>query len=424
MNLSHFGKKKYVILFLKEYQKETGRRKQETDMGEVEKCYKKKIRYVYRRLRLEAGIRACLNGLLISLAGAAVVLGYGRFWIGELMTTDAMWLAAGLFPAATVLIYWILLRPGKKEVLEELDAAGLQERMITMEELSGREDLLARKQRQDAKERLAEAELTGRGIRIPIAPFLWSLILAVGIGWLVYLPFPEPEAEDMSGQNVEDGLVDELVAMLRTLIDVSELNEENKGNLHEVLDSLAAAFVPEDTTLSRTAKITAASKHLDVLEAESESRLESLRKGEKTEEMQKQLALAETEQKLLEETIDAMQEIMGTSLEKIRKLGGTFWTPQGPKSSNTGEEPQEGEEPSENMEQPEGEPMDGEELWGEMDGEQMGGGTEQIYDPEQGEVSYGVVYDTYYTELMKALTETELPQELRKLIEEYANTLE
>ena len=395
-------------------------------MEEKEKQYKRKLQYVRRKLRLEALIRAGSTGLAVGLTAAVMVLCYGRFCQGELMARDALALAAGLFLAATVLIYVILLRPGKKEVLAEADALGLQERMITMEELSGREDLMARKQRQDARASLAAAELKGRGIRLYLIPFLWCFVMAVGIGLLVLVPFPEEEAEAVSDRTAENEMVDELVAMLRTLIDISEVNKEQKENLHEVIDALALSFVPEDTTLSRTAKIAAASKRLDVLEAESESSLEILRKEEGTEEKKEQLALAETEQKLLAQTIDAMQDIMGTSLEEINKLGGTFWAPEGPKSSSSNGEPAEGEDLPEGMELPEdGEPV-GEEAQGDMGDmeNRMGSGTEQIYDPEQGEVSYGTVYDVYYAEMMKALTETEFPEELRKIIENYANTLE
>lgn len=392
-----------------------------------EKQYKKKLHSIWRRLRLEAGVRACSLGLVISLAAAVVVLCYGRFFQETLMVRDALWLAVGLFLVATLLIYLILLQPGKKEVLTEIDRSGLQERMITMEELSGRDDLMAKMQRQDARECLAGYEFSGGRIQRYIAPMWWSLVLAVGIGLLVFLPFPEEEAEVAADQTEEIGLVDELVTLLRTLIDVSEVSSENKEKLHEVVDSLALSFVPEDTTLSRTAKIATASKRLDFLEAESESKLELLRKEEKTEEREQQLAQTEWEHQLLVETITAMQDIMGTSLEEINKIGGTFWSPEGPKSSSSNGEPMEGEEMPEGMEAFEGEePMEGEEAQGNMgDMEHMtGGGTEQIYDPEQGEVSYGTVYETYYAEIMKALTETEFPEELRKLIEEYANTLE
>ena len=65
-----------------------------------------------------------------------------------------------------------------------------------------------------------------------------------------------------------------------------------------------------------------------------------------------------------------------------------------------------------------GEPQEGEE--GEMNGQ----GGQTIFDPEQGEVSYGSVYEEYYQEILKALTEQEFSEEIREIIEDYANSLE
>ena len=127
---------------------------------------------------------------------------------------------------------------------------------------------------------------------------------------------------------------------------------------------------------------------------------------------------------------------MGTSIEVLNMVEGTFWTPGGPGSGTSydveelppeeqpeGEEPPEGEQgelPPEGMEPGEnGEPQEG------MEGEWNGGiGSELIFDPEQGEVSYGVVYEEYYQAILKALTEQEYSEDIRKFIEDYANSLE
>ena len=59
-----------------------------------------------------------------------------------------------------------------------------------------------------------------------------------------------------------------------------------------------------------------------------------------------------------------------------------------------------------------------------MQGDLDVSGTELIYDPEQGEVGYGSVYEEYYQEILKALTEHEFSEEIREMIEDYANSLE
>ena len=75
--------------------------------------------------------------------------------------------------------------------------------------------------------------------------------------------------------------------------------------------------------------------------------------------------------------------------------------------------PPEGEESGED-----GEPQEG------MEGGAADIRNELIYDPEQGEVSYGIVFDEYYQAIIKALTEQEYSEEIRKMIEDYANSLE
>ena len=59
-----------------------------------------------------------------------------------------------------------------------------------------------------------------------------------------------------------------------------------------------------------------------------------------------------------------------------------------------------------------------------MQGDLDVSGTELIYDPEQGEVGYGTVYEEYYQAILKTLTEQEFSEEVREMIEDYATTLE
>lgn len=379
------------------------------------KDYKKKIRYFRQRLNLEAAIRAGSIALAVGLSGAVAVLLYGRFAEQELWLLEAAILAIPLFLITALLAWMILLKPGRKEVLERIDALGLQERVITMEELQTEKTVMAEKQRQDTKERLAELPKDCMQIKLYIKPLLWCLGLALLAVVLVLLPFPKQEVDEKAEQNaLEMALMDELIVSLREIITVSEAEEEHKNDLHEIVDALAMSLTPEDTTLSRTAKIASASKRLDMLASSEQS-------------------------EPLTETVQEMKDAMGTSIDVLNKAEGTFWTPEGPSSgtsydveplpteeqegeeSQEGEEGQEGEQPSEGEEPPEGgEPQEGEGETGEM----TGAGTEEIFDPEQGIVSYGVVYEEYYQEILKALTETELSEEIREVIEDYANSLE
>ena len=121
---------------------------------------------------------------------------------------------------------------------------------------------------------------------------------------------------------------------------------------------------------------------------------------------------------------------MGTSINALAQTEGIFWTPVGPSSTNSKEE-----EPL----PPEEEPVISEDLLEALDPLEGGmtsdseaqqenantasnSGKETIFDPERGEISYGVVYEEYYQEILKALTEKEISEEMRKIIEDYANS--
>ncbi len=407
-------------------------------MGEIEN--KKIIRRFRNRLKIEAALRAGTMGLMGCLAGMSAVLLYGRLRWQKLILSEAAVAAVLLFFLITVFLYVLVLRPKKKEVLKRIDSLGLQERMITMEELRQETTVLAEKQRQDAREHLAELNVKLLKPRLYIKPLLCCLVLGILVAVLVLLPFPEEKVDGQAEQNAREmQLVDEMITALTELVKQSETSEEHKKGLQEIVDALAVSFTPEDSTLTRTAKIATASKRLDMY-ASAEKAEVTLLKQQVTEAAQEEekVKAAEEAQKILESTVKQMKDIMGTSIDVLNKVEGTFWTPGGPTSGTSydveplppeeeqeaGEEqePPEGEEPGEGEEPPEGmEPGEGTEP---QEGEMNGTGGETIFDPEQGEVSYGSVYEEYYKEILKALTEQEFSEEIREMIEDYANSLE
>jgi hypothetical protein len=266
-----------------------------------------------------------------------------------------------------------------------------------------------------------------------------SLLLAVAVTALVLAPFPEKEEDLLAVQNAKEmAIVDELITALTETVSGSDVMENIKEDLQEIIDALAINFTPEDSTLTRTAKIATASKRLDMYEGEQQNELILLKQQlDGSEEMKFRVTEATEEQFKLSHVIKKMKDLMGTSIEVLNMVEGTFWAPGGPSSGTSYEveelpteespegenqeeqEPGEGEQPPEGMEPREnGEPQEG------MEGEFHGNGSETIYDPEQGEVSYGSVYEEYYQAILKALTESEYSEEIRKMIEDYANSLE
>ncbi len=402
--------------------------------------YKKKIGQFRWHLQIEAWIRAGITGIAAGCAGMAAVLLFGRLKYQSLLLTEAGITAAGIFLLVTLFCYLLRFRPRKKEVLARIDALGLQERIITMEELKQEKTVLAEKQRQDARKALAELKVGKLRLRLYIKPLLWCLGMAVLTGLLIVLPLPEKKVDAHAEQNaMEMKIVDEMILALEKILDNSEINQDHKSDIQEILDALELSFTPEDSTLTRTAKIATASKRLDLYEAAEQSEVTVLKQqAGKSEAAKEEVKAAEKEQRLLSATMKEMKDTMGTSIDVLNIVEGTFWTPEGPSAGTSydveelpfeeepaeGEEPPEGEEPGEEEEWDGQEPGEGGEPQEDAEGEMDGYGGQLIYDPEQGAVGYGSVYEEYYREILKALTEKEFSEEVRKMIEDYANTLE
>lgn len=406
-----------------------------------EKEYKHKLRRFRRRLNTEAGIRAGTIGLAVGLATMAAVLLYGRLRYQSILLIEAGLAALLLFAVAALICYFVWLRPRKKEVIARVDALGLKERILTMEELKNEDSVIAKKQRQDAKAHLAMLDTARMEIQFYIRPLICSLVLAVVVALLVFLPFPKEEIDPLAEKNAQEmQVVDKMITILKDLAEQALINEAHRADINEIIDALAVSFTPEDSTLTRTAKIATASKRLDMYESAENAEI-ALKKqqSDDSSEARAEIKEMESEQKILSETIKEMKDVMGTSIDVINLVEGTFWTPGGPSSGSSYEveelppeenqeengEPQEGEEPGEGEFPPEGmEPGEGGEPQEGMEGNMNGAGGQTIFDPEQGEVGYGSVYEEYYQEILKALTEHEFSEEIREMIEDYANSLE
>ena len=400
--------------------------------------YKKKICRFRRRMKTEAGIRAGSLGMAVGLAVMAAVLLYGRLRYERVLLAEAGIAALAVAAAVALLAYFVWLRPKNKEVLARIDSLGLQERMITMEELKLEETVIAKAQRQDAKEHLKKLGLEKLKLKMYIKPLLCSVLLAAVVLVLGMVPFKEKEEDPLAVQNAKEmAIIDDLITALTETVEQSAVQETYKAELKEIIEALSVSFTAEDSTLTRTAKIATASKRLDMYVAEQQDRL-TLQKQQLdgSEEMKLQVMEATEEQFRLSRTVENMKTLMGTSIEVLNMVEGTFWSPEEPDSEASSDEEQQGEEPPEGEEQPPEEMEPGEEQPPEgmepgedgefqegMEGEMLAG-TETIFDPEMGEVSYGTVYEEYYQAILKALTEQEYSEEIREIIEDYANSLE
>ena len=146
------------------------------------------------RLKTEGIIKALLCGMAIGLFIAAVltfifwIVDFKYFWIAPII-------GVALAGAATPMFYHWMFRPTTKSMAHRVDGLGLEERIITMNELQGDNSYIAQRQREDAQAALVSLSkartaggkettaVTKLAMRIPK-----KIIIAVACVALAYVP--------------------------------------------------------------------------------------------------------------------------------------------------------------------------------------------------------------------------------------------
>ncbi|MGN0782207.1 MAG: hypothetical protein ACI4M1_03450 [Christensenellales bacterium] len=131
-----------------------------------------------KRLEREGWLKAALVSLVIGFAAMLIVA--ALTWAFE---KNGLWysllalvvVAGGLTP----LFYYRRFRPTDMQIARRVDQLGLEERMITMTELSGADDFMARRQRADAQEKLKETDR--RKLNFRISATLIALVSVFGV---------------------------------------------------------------------------------------------------------------------------------------------------------------------------------------------------------------------------------------------------
>ena len=131
-----------------------------------------------KRLESEGWLKAALVSLVIGFAAMLIVA--ALTWAFE---KNGLWysllalvvVAGGLTP----LFYYRRFRPTDMQIARRVDQLGLEERMITMTELSGTDDFMARRQRADAQEKLKETDR--RKLNFRISATLIALVSVFGV---------------------------------------------------------------------------------------------------------------------------------------------------------------------------------------------------------------------------------------------------
>ena len=123
----------------------------------------------YKRLAREGLTKSVLCGLLVGFS--AMLVTAFCFWMTE---ADLFWLAVipfviGVAVSATV-FYYRKFKPTSSAVAARIDELGLEERIITMNELRNDDSYIARRQREDAVKTLGlvKADLIRLAVSVPL----------------------------------------------------------------------------------------------------------------------------------------------------------------------------------------------------------------------------------------------------------------
>lgn len=128
----------------------------------------------YKKLAGEGLLKSFLLALTIALFVETVILlafwfvGIKRYWLSA-------GISVGVFAALVPSLYFLFFRPDSKAIARRLDSLGLEERLLTMNELQNDESYIAMRQREDARQALAKID--PKNVRIVLSRVFIVLLL-------------------------------------------------------------------------------------------------------------------------------------------------------------------------------------------------------------------------------------------------------
>ena len=128
----------------------------------------------YKKLAGEGLLKSFLLALTIALFVETLILlafwfvGIKRYWLSA-------GISVGVFAALVPSLYFLFFRPDTKAIAKRLDSLGLEERLLTMNELQNDESYIAMRQREDAKQALAKID--PKNVKIVLSKTLLVLLI-------------------------------------------------------------------------------------------------------------------------------------------------------------------------------------------------------------------------------------------------------
>ena len=128
----------------------------------------------YKKLTYEGLLKSIFLSLSIASFVLAIILlafwfvGIKRYWLSA-------GIGVGIFAALIPSLYFLFFRPNAKAIAQRLDSLGLEERLLTMNELQNDESYIAMRQREDAKQALAKID--SKNVKIVLSKTLLVLLI-------------------------------------------------------------------------------------------------------------------------------------------------------------------------------------------------------------------------------------------------------
>lgn len=128
----------------------------------------------YKKLAKEGLLKSLLLSLSITLFVLTIIIlafwfvGIKRYWLSAGISVGVL---AALVPS----LYFLFFRPNTKAIAQRLDSLGLEERLLTMNELQNDESYIAMRQREDAKQALVKID--PKNVKIVLSKTLIVLLI-------------------------------------------------------------------------------------------------------------------------------------------------------------------------------------------------------------------------------------------------------
>ncbi len=201
--------------------------------------YQDNFQKYYPKLRLEAVVKSALLGLVVGLGAnlvAAVIVwivGYNNLWLPVGVGLAAL-LTAG------VLSYFLHYRPDIRALARRVDELGLEERAITMLELSVDDSCMAALQRKDALRSMDK--LSAKELKIRPSKIVVSLA-----GVLLLLSVSATAAVGLAAKDIIPGGSEVLWPEEPVYLEVSYIVYENEGG--EIIGETDQLLLPGEDAL-------------------------------------------------------------------------------------------------------------------------------------------------------------------------------